>query len=49
MSKNKIHFEISERKTILYLFDIVFVVTALYLVGNLFDLEYLQFSDFVQK
>tara|TARA_R110000868_G_scaffold14457_4_gene67345 strand:- start:3037 stop:4431 length:1395 start_codon:yes stop_codon:yes gene_type:complete len=44
MSKNKIHFEISERKTILYLFDIVFVVTALYLVGNLFDLEYLQYS-----
>lgn len=42
MSKNKIHFEISERKTILYLFDVVFVLVALSLVGNTFNLEYLK-------
>lgn len=38
------HFEISERKMILYLFDIVFVLVALYLAGNIFDLDYLKFA-----
>lgn len=40
--KNKIHFEISERKMILRLFDVVFVLAALYFVVYFFDLDYLQ-------
>ncbi|MFT5253337.1 MAG: exopolysaccharide biosynthesis polyprenyl glycosylphosphotransferase [Flavobacteriales bacterium] len=42
MSNNKIHFEISERKMILYLFDLFFVWLWLYLVSYFFDLEYLE-------
>lgn len=44
MSKKKIHFEISERKMILRLFDVLFVLAALYLIGNGFELNYLQAS-----
>jgi hypothetical protein len=40
MPKNKIHFEISERKMILRLFDVIFFFGSLYLVGN--DLNYLE-------
>jgi exopolysaccharide biosynthesis polyprenyl glycosylphosphotransferase len=42
MSNNKIHYEISERKMILYLFDLFFVWLWLYLVSYFFDLEYLE-------
>lgn len=42
MNKNgKIHFEVSERKILLRIFDVVFVLLALYFVGKLLDLEYL--------
>ncbi|MFA9189998.1 exopolysaccharide biosynthesis polyprenyl glycosylphosphotransferase [Flavobacterium sp. FZUC8N2.13] len=44
MPKNKIHFEISERKMILHLIDVFCVVTSLYTVGTFFDLEYLKSS-----
>ncbi len=39
--KSKIHFEVSERKILLRIFDVVFVLLALYFVGKLLDLEYL--------
>ena len=42
MPKNKIHFEMSERKMILRLFDVIFVLGSLYLVGTFFDFEYLE-------
>lgn len=41
---NKIHFEVSERKVLLRIFDIVFVLVALYFVGNILNLEYLEAS-----
>ncbi|MGO4821814.1 MULTISPECIES: exopolysaccharide biosynthesis polyprenyl glycosylphosphotransferase [unclassified Flavobacterium] len=41
MPKNKIHFEISERKMILRLFDVLVVLSALYLIGSAFTIEYL--------
>ena len=45
MNKNgKIHFEVSERKILLRIFDVVFVLLALYFVGKLLDLEYLETS-----
>jgi len=41
MSQNSnIHFEISERKILLRIFDIVSVLGLLYLVGSLFDFDY---------
>ncbi len=40
-----IHFEISERKMILYLFDVIFVLAALFWVGLGFDFEYLKMSS----
>lgn len=42
MFKNKIHFEISERKAILHFFDTLFVTLALYCVGSFFDVIYLK-------
>ena len=42
MSSPKIHFEISERKMILYLFDIIFVWLGLYVVAYFCDFEYLK-------
>ncbi len=41
-SKNKIHFEVSERKLLLRICDVVFVLVALYFVGTFLDLEYLK-------
>ena len=38
--RNSIHFEISERKILLRIFDIAFILCSLYLVGNLFDFDY---------
>ena len=37
---NKIHFEISERKMILRVLDVFFVLGFLMLIGNYFDVEY---------
>ncbi len=42
MAKEKIHFEISERKMILHLFDIFSVLLALYFVGTIFEVQYLK-------
>lgn len=44
MPKNKIHFEISERKLILHLVDVFCIVVGLYVVGSFFDLDYLKSS-----
>ena len=42
MTKHQgIHFEISERKVLLRLFDILFVFTGIYLITHLFDFDYL--------
>jgi len=41
----KIHFEISERKLLLRFFDIFFVLTALYILGNVFDFDYFKFPS----
>jgi len=43
-SNKKIHFEVSERKILLKVFDILFVLIALYLVDYFFDYEYFSFS-----
>ena len=45
LSIGKIHFEISERKLILRLFDVLFVVTALYAVGQFFVFDYFSVSS----
>ena len=39
-SKKGIHFEISERKILLRLFDVLAVLAALYIIGRLFEFEY---------
>ncbi|RKT00028.1 exopolysaccharide biosynthesis polyprenyl glycosylphosphotransferase [Flavobacterium sp. 123] len=44
--KNKIHFEISERKVILRFFDFGFVLVALYSAGYFFDFNYFIVSKF---
>jgi exopolysaccharide biosynthesis polyprenyl glycosylphosphotransferase len=38
---NKIHFEVSERKVLLRIFDVFFVLLALHLIGYMLHLEYL--------
>ncbi len=43
-SIGKIHFEISERKLILRLFDVLFVLTALYLLGQFLVFDYFSIS-----
>jgi len=40
MSKKGIHFEISERKVLLRIFDIVSILAVLYFVSNTFDFDY---------
>lgn len=45
LQKNKMHFEISERKVLLRFFDAVFIVTGLYLAGHLFDYHYFLFKN----
>ena len=40
----KIHFEISERKILLRIFDVLAVLLALYLVGNIFEFNYFNIS-----
>ncbi|HJS00988.1 MAG TPA: exopolysaccharide biosynthesis polyprenyl glycosylphosphotransferase [Flavobacterium sp.] len=44
MLKDKIHFELSERKMILHLVDVLSMVLALYFIGQFFELEYLKLS-----
>lgn len=44
LSSKKIHFEISERKILLRVFDVLTVVGALYLVGMLFKFDYFSIS-----
>jgi len=45
MIDNKnIHFEISERKILLRIFDVLFVMLALYIIGNIFDFKYFNIS-----
>jgi exopolysaccharide biosynthesis polyprenyl glycosylphosphotransferase len=39
-SKKKIHFEVSERKILLRLFDVLFVLFSLYVVGIVFNFDY---------
>lgn len=39
-SVDKMHFEISERKMILRVFDVFFVFGSLFLIGNIFDFDY---------
>ncbi|WP_299550080.1 sugar transferase [Seonamhaeicola sp.] len=40
MPKSSIHFNISERKVLLRIFDIVFVLFVLYFVGDTFEFDY---------
>ncbi|WET01252.1 sugar transferase [Flavobacterium sp. YJ01] len=42
---SKMHFEISERKVLLYLFDAIFVFAALYFLSILFDYHYYVLDD----
>jgi exopolysaccharide biosynthesis polyprenyl glycosylphosphotransferase len=44
IKQKKIHFEISERKILLRIFDILFVLLALYVIGNLFQFDYFNIS-----
>ena len=39
-SVDKMHFEISERKMILRVFDVFFVLSSLFFVGKIFDFDY---------
>lgn len=38
------HFEISERKVLLFVFDVFFVLTVLYLLNSIFDYNYFAFQ-----
>jgi exopolysaccharide biosynthesis polyprenyl glycosylphosphotransferase len=44
-NQKNIHFEISERKLLLRLFDVIFVLGAMYFVGFVFNFNYFRFSD----
>src|SRR5690606_27463554 len=43
--KNKMHFEISERKILLRLFDALFIISVLYILDQLFNFQYFAFQD----
>lgn len=43
-SKKKMHFEISERKILLRVFDVLFVLTALYLIGKFIFFDYFKIT-----
>jgi exopolysaccharide biosynthesis polyprenyl glycosylphosphotransferase len=43
--KNKIHFEVSERKVLLRVIDVLIVLAALYLAGNVLNFDYLNLSS----
>jgi exopolysaccharide biosynthesis polyprenyl glycosylphosphotransferase len=42
--KTAIHFEVSERKVLLKILDVVSILTGLYLVGVIFDFEYFRIT-----
>ncbi|HEX9979469.1 MAG TPA: exopolysaccharide biosynthesis polyprenyl glycosylphosphotransferase [Flavobacterium sp.] len=44
IKQKKIHFEVSERKILLRIFDILSVLLALYLIGNVFNFDYFNIS-----
>jgi exopolysaccharide biosynthesis polyprenyl glycosylphosphotransferase len=44
LKSRKIHFEISERKILLKIFDMIFVFLSLYLINYFFDFNYLTLS-----
>jgi exopolysaccharide biosynthesis polyprenyl glycosylphosphotransferase len=44
IKQKKIHFEISERKILLRIFDILCVLLALYVIGKLFEFDYFNIS-----
>ncbi|QHI35214.1 UDP-N-acetylgalactosamine-undecaprenyl-phosphate N-acetylgalactosaminephosphotransferase [Kordia antarctica] len=44
-SKSNIHFEISERKLLLRVFDVVALLFGLYLVSNIFDFDYFMITQ----
>ncbi len=44
IKQKKIHFEVSERKVLLRIFDILWVLLALYLISILFNFDYFSFS-----
>ncbi|MBP6182865.1 exopolysaccharide biosynthesis polyprenyl glycosylphosphotransferase [Flavobacterium sp.] len=43
-SVGKMHFEISERKMILRVFDVFFVLAAIFFIGKVFDFDYFRIS-----
>jgi exopolysaccharide biosynthesis polyprenyl glycosylphosphotransferase len=43
-SKSNIHFEISERKLLLRVFDVLALMLGLYLVSNIFDFDYFKLT-----
>ena len=43
--KSNIHFDISERKVLLRVFDIISVLGLLYLVGMVFDFDYFKINE----
>lgn len=45
-SKKKIHFEVSERKILLRLFDVLFVLLSLYVVGIVFQFDYFSITTY---
>src|SRR5690606_16649405 len=45
-SPKKIHFEISERKVLLRIFDLVFVFLFLYIVGIIFNFSYFNIKPY---
>ena len=46
MTKNKqLHFEISERKILLRLFDVMVVLFLLHIIGNFFDFHYFKITE----
>jgi exopolysaccharide biosynthesis polyprenyl glycosylphosphotransferase len=43
-NQKKMHFEISERKVLLRIFDVIFVLLGLYIIGFVFNFNYFKFS-----
>ncbi|WP_420573570.1 sugar transferase [Kordia sp.] len=44
-SNSNIHFEISERKLLLRVFDVLAMLFGLYIVSNIFDFDYFKFTE----